>query len=71
MENTDLSISTGMVRSINRSILFYVSTIFILTNNSWTTCFDSYSVILRSFSKVISHRKLCAHWDPKCVYIKT
>ena len=57
-------------QSINRSII-YVSTTFILTNNNWTTCFDCYSVILRSFSMVVSHRELCAHWDPKCVYIKT
>ena len=57
-------------RKINRSI-FYVSTTFILINNNWTTCFDCYSVILRSFSKVVSYRELCAHWDPKCVYIKT
>ena len=40
---------------INRSI-FYVSTTFILTNNNWTTCFDCYSVILRSLSKVVSYR---------------
>ena len=47
--------------SLNRSMFFYVSTTFILTNNNWTICFDCYSVILRSFSKVISQRELCAH----------
>ena len=54
---------------VNISI-FYVSTTFILTDNL-TTCFDCYSVIFRSFSKLVSYRELCAHWDPKCVYIKT
>ena len=54
---------------IFRSIT-YVNT-FILTNNNWTTCFDCYSVILRSLSMVVSYRELCAHWDPECVYIKT
>jgi len=58
------------VVGLNRSII-YVSTTFILTNNDWTTCFDCYSVILRSFSMAVNYRELCAHWDPKCVYIKT
>ena len=59
-----------MLRHINRSIIS-ISTTFILTNNNWTTCFDCYSVILGSFSMVVSYGELCAHLDPKCVYIKT
>jgi hypothetical protein len=69
--STNFSFHPSVLRRtpINRSII-YVST-FILTNNNWTTCFDRYSVILRSFSMTVSYRELCAHWDPKCVYIKT
>ena len=54
---------------INRSV-FYVSTTFILTNNNWIMfwlLFSHPQVLL----KVVSYRKLCAHWDPKCVYINT
>ena len=61
----------NMCSLINRSVYFYASTTFILTNKNWTTFFDCYSVILRSFSGFVSQRVLYAHWDPKCVYIKT